>query len=86
MLRQVAITRINLLKEILMERVTEDGNVVFNEKNGMYYVWNGTYSDFIIETPNVDLAFEVYRNYVKYIDEDKSEDVIPMGVLLKEFR
>jgi hypothetical protein len=86
MLRQVAITRINLLKEILMERVTEDGNVVFNEKNGMYYVWNGTCSDFIIETPNVDLAFEVYRNYVKYIDEDKSEDVIPMDVLLKEFR
>ena len=46
--------------ENIMEKVTEDGKAAFNEKNEMYYVWDDIHCDFIIETPNVDLAFEVY--------------------------
>lgn len=43
-----------------MEKVTKNGEITF--KDGIYYVWNETYSETLIATPDVDLAFEILNN------------------------
>ncbi len=47
----------------MSEKITEYGEITY--ENGVYTVWNETYSEAIIESADVDVAFDALIKYGK---------------------
>ena len=52
----------------MIEKITENGEITYED--GVYTVWNETYSEVIIETPDVDDAFDALINYGKTLTHE----------------